>query len=105
MSAYGLLGYRSWRAETVPPDVGGPMRRKMNTFVRLTELLFADAESMRSALAAPIEYTPPPYGKPGFLYETIVVTDGEPDWDFLRDGRSDVDPAGRGRVPTDPGPL
>lgn len=84
MGAHGLIGYRSWRAAHTPGGVGGPMAQRMNDWVRITELVFTDFDAMRDAMAAPITYTPPPYGTPGFLYETVVLLDETPpDGQFL----------------------
>jgi hypothetical protein len=78
--------YVSYRLDRAPDLVADNTRfPNLNKWHRLTELAFPDWETYRdSAIDHPPQWTPPPYGWPGFLSETIFIGD-RPEWDFLRE--------------------
>ncbi len=86
----GLVRYRSWKLDTAPErvaDEGNPARNleRLNRWHRMTELGFSSWEASRErVIDHPQDYTPPPYGPPGFHSETIFIGD-RPDYDFLRE--------------------
>lgn len=89
MADYGLVGYRTWNGLKTP--YADPYRtvERLNQWDRVTELVFPDFEAFRRATTDhAVTYTPPPYGGPGFLAQTIFISD-TPEYDFLR-GLPDV---------------
>ena len=67
----GLERYVSWAAEQRPDGVPGPQRGKWD---RLTELAFTNWDAwQQGAVTRMPRWTPPPYGIPGFLSETVFV--------------------------------
>jgi hypothetical protein len=78
----GLERYVSWTAEPRPEGASGAMPSKWD---RLTELAFRDREAWEDgAVRRMPNWTPPPYGQPGFLSETVFIHE-QPEYDFLRD--------------------
>lgn len=84
MAGHGLVGYKTWRALSPRFDGRTQTRAELVSFARLSELWFPDWEAFRSAMAAPIEFSPAPYGAPGFESEQVFVAE-EPEFDLLRD--------------------
>jgi hypothetical protein len=92
----GLVRYVSWRLDAAPDWVApaeepAPNQRTrwtlktLNKWDRMTELAFSSWEAFKEgAIDDPPVWTPPPYGWPGFISETILIGD-RPDYDFLRD--------------------
>ncbi len=75
----GLRRYVSWVAQHPPEGIQAPV----GSWNRLTELAFADwAAWEEGAVMKMPQWTPPPYGNPGFLSETAFVRE-LPDHDFL----------------------
>jgi hypothetical protein len=79
---HGLRRYVSRKAQPVPDELAGVARQKWD---RLTELAFADWAAWEDgAVSRMPDWTPPPYGNPGFLSETVFIRE-EPEYDFLRE--------------------
>ncbi|MCK6565698.1 MAG: hypothetical protein L6Q80_13270 [Dehalococcoidia bacterium] len=78
----GLARYVSWKASPRPADITGSMPSRWH---RLTELAFEDMAAWEDGAVQNMpHWTPPPYGQPGFLSETVFTCE-EPEFDFLRD--------------------
>lgn len=76
----GLRRYVSWRAQPVPDALSSVVRPKWD---RLTELAFADMAAWENGAVVNMPaWTPPPYGQPGFLSETVFIPE-QPQYDFL----------------------
>ncbi len=77
---HGLERYVSWAAEQRPEGVSGPRPGKWD---RLTELAFTDMDAWQTgAITRMPRWTPPPYGNPGFLSETVFIRE-HPEYDIL----------------------
>jgi hypothetical protein len=88
---HGLVRYVSWRLDAAPAWVVPEVKNThwtlegLNKWHRMTELAFSDWEAFRDgAIVNAPQWTPPPYGWPGFISETIFIGD-RPEYDFLRD--------------------
>lgn len=78
----GLARYVSWKASPRPAGITGSMPSRWH---RLTELAFEDMAAWEDGAVQNMpHWTPPPYGQPGFLSETVFTCE-EPEFDFLRD--------------------
>jgi hypothetical protein len=78
----GLRRYRSWGAQARRPELRDVAPLKWD---RLTELAFADWDAWEEGAVTKMpRWTPPPYGNPGFLSETVFIGE-EPEYDFLKD--------------------
>ena len=78
----GLRRYVSWKAQRPPPEVPA---RGAGRWDRLTELAFADMEAWaEGAVTKMPRWTPPPYGNPGFLSETVFIREA-PEYDLLKE--------------------
>lgn len=78
----GLARYVSWKASPRPAGITGSMPSRWH---RLTELAFEDMAAWEDGAVLNMpHWTPPPYGQPGFLSETVFTCE-EPEFDFLRD--------------------
>ena len=76
----GLRRYVSWKTTPRPAAMAslGPAR-----WDRLTELAFADFEAWADGAVTNMPaWSPPPYGQPGFLSETVFIRE-KPEYDFL----------------------
>ncbi len=82
----GLVRYVTWRLDEAPSWVAEEQRlSRLNKWHRMTELAFSDWEAFREgAILHPPKWTPPPYGEPGFISETIFIGD-RPEYDLLRE--------------------
>ena len=77
---HGLRRYVSWKAEQCPPALG---TTRPDAWDRLTELAFIDWDAWcEGAVTMMPHWTPPPYGNPGFLSETVFISE-RPEFDFL----------------------
>lgn len=76
----GLARYASWKAL---PRPAGLTDRMPSQWHRLTELAFHDMAAWEDGAVTHMpRWTPPPYGQPGFISETVFVSE-EPEFDFL----------------------
>ena len=79
---HGLRRYLSWRAEARPAAITLRMGSRWD---RLTELAFAGPDAWQDgAITRMPRWTPPPYGEPGFLSETVFIRE-KPQYDLLRE--------------------
>jgi hypothetical protein len=79
---HGLRRYVSWKAAQRPPELPA---RGPSKWDRLTELAFADFDAWaEGAVTEMPRWTPPPYGNPGFLSETVFIRE-QPEYDFLKE--------------------
>jgi hypothetical protein len=90
-----LESYKTWRGLALPDELrpGTAEERRRTPWYRVTELGFKDFAAWKEgqdqrreqqlARGEPV-WTPPPYGWPGFISETIFIGD-EPEYDFLKE--------------------
>jgi hypothetical protein len=77
---HGIRRYVSWRAQAPPPGI----EVRAGRWDRLTELAFGDMDAWEEGAVTKMpSWTPPPYGYPGFLSETVFIGE-QPEYDFLR---------------------
>ena len=77
---HGLRRYVSWRAQAAPASLIALAPPKWD---RLTELAFADFDAWADGAVTQMpQWTPPPYGQPGFLSETVFIRE-RPEYDLL----------------------
>ena len=94
-SLKNLVSYKTWKGVEVPEELRpGTAEHRPNRprWHRVTELGFKDLAAWKEgqdhrresqlAKGEPV-WTPPPYGWPGFISETIFLTE-EPEYDFLK---------------------
>ena len=72
--------YVSWNASPRASELPSLVPGKWD---RLTELAFADFDAWADGAVTNMPtWTPPPYGQPGFLSETVFIREN-PEYDFL----------------------